>query len=337
MKIVNKIEKVGNDIFPFLEGIFYSNLKPSSSWETMDLCYVENNTISVKYKGDFSYGKDLNGSFIWQPTNGQNLYCIDERFTNLLLMEGEIYFSTIALSARLNNNLIFGKRDQEKEKYFIFRKNRTINEVKRIYFTETNKYWISPQFESSPIGIYDKNETLLYQIDINEHIPPFGIVKKKDSLVILASENLILIPIENGQLYALNIEDGSLKWATKFEGVLGGDYELYEDKIYRNTGDFLMEIDIHSGNLLRTIEYKKFSELKDMFGITGNFRIYDDYIILKDQIRGYVIMLDRKTLELAEFVDVGCRLPSGMGGIHWCNKQLYVVDYRNHILNIYQK
>jgi outer membrane protein assembly factor BamB len=151
---------------------------------------------------------------------------------------------------------------------------------------------------------------------------------------IFGDENCVYVPMKGGQLLALNASDGSLKWMLEME--YSGFYGIYEDRIYKNSNHTLYEIDSKSGSILRSLEYRYLKELKGLFGFSADFRVYEDYIILKDQLRGWVAMFDRKTMTLAHLAETGSRIGSDASFFHWLDNKLYVLDKENtlHIFEI---
>jgi outer membrane protein assembly factor BamB len=151
---------------------------------------------------------------------------------------------------------------------------------------------------------------------------------------IFRDENTVYVPMKGGQLVALNFLDGSLKWI--LEMTISCFYVIYQNKIYGNNGDELFEIDAQTGEILRKLEYKSIKKLKRLFGFTGEHKVYKDYIILKDQVRGWVAMFDRKTMTLAHLAETGSRIGSDSSYFHWIDNKLYVLDRENtlHIFEI---
>jgi outer membrane protein assembly factor BamB len=208
------------------------------------------------------------------------------------------------------------------------------------YHRDVNGLIFNINLEKS-IEVYNfGSEMPLWQIDTSQ----YGVYKEPidDGFIehlntidrpIFRDENCVYVPMKGGQLLALNALDGSLKWM--LEMPYSGFYGIYEDRIYKNSDNILYEIDAKSGSILRSLEYKHLKKLKGLFGFSADFRVYEDYIVLKDQIRGWVAMFDRKTMTLAHLAETGSRIGSDASYFHWIDNKLYVLD-RDNTLHIFE-
>jgi PQQ enzyme repeat len=151
---------------------------------------------------------------------------------------------------------------------------------------------------------------------------------------LFSDETTIYAPMKGGQLLALNATDGSVKWILEMEISCG--YANLGDRIYANNGDELFEIDANLGVVLKTVAYKSIKELKGYFGFTGDHKVYDDYVILKDQHNGWVVMFDRQNLTLSHMAETGARIGSDAGSVHWLDNKLYVYTYNTTTVHIFE-
>ncbi|MEN9610689.1 MAG: hypothetical protein RLZZ628_1503 [Bacteroidota bacterium] len=337
MKLIHKIEKTGNLLFPFESGVFVSKRKSLRDWKTNGLYFIDENATSLKYDGAFSYGVQVNDFFVWQPSQGKDLYYSDKMFKIHLIRAGEIYFDSIQFSSKIKNNLIFEQKIGAQFFCHRIQENGAIFPIQRIYQTETDEFLLSVDNGYHNIYVYNKNESLQWSLNLERELPPFATPKRFQGRHLLANDQNVFVPIENGQLIALNIQNGNIRWLTDLQTPLGGNYELMDNNLYRNTGQMLMVIDAITGKITHELNYRSIGVLKNMFSFAGDFKVTQEFLFMKDNILGWVIQLDRSTLELVEFVPVGCRLPSCWdGALFWYPNMLYVVDTEKSMLKVFQ-
>jgi len=143
---------------------------------------------------------------------------------------------------------------------------------------------------------------------------------------LMGFENLLFVPLRGGQLLALDVKTGEKVWM--LEQDISGQYAIIEDKIYKKN-KILYEIDTHSGQVLRQKE--------DWSGFisAGPIWAYDDILIIVNILEGDVILLDRKTFEIKDKINIGSRIAHWKDNIIWHENKLYVLDL-NNTLHIFE-
>ena len=152
--------------------------------------------------------------------------------------------------------------------------------------------------------------------------------KMKQELIInqdsfLLTSDSVFATLESGQLIALDISNGELKW--KQERV--GRTALFEDKIYCIADYTIKELDANTGEILRK---KSMKDLIDTYGFrpTGAHKVYDECIFAMASGKpGMVAIYDRQTLKFQEMLKLDEMIPMGIDHLHLHNGKLYVLDF----------
>lgn len=145
-------------------------------------------------------------------------------------------------------------------------------------------------------------------------------------------ESTIYIPLSNGQLLALDISTGELKW--KQERV--GRTALFEDRIYCIADYTIKELDANTGEILRE---ESMQDLVDTYSFrpTGAHKVYDEYIfVMASGKPGMVAIHDRQTLKFQEILKLDEMIPMGTDHLHWHSGKLYVLDF-GKTLHVYEE
>jgi hypothetical protein len=170
-------------------------------------------------------------------------------------------------------------------------------------------------------------------VELISHYP--SIISKENPNRKLVSREILCdalsfyVPIEGGSILSINQENGKINWV--HESNLIGGYVLRDKILYKNTGDELIEISVDSGQILRRTEYKSFDQLKAIFGFTGEYKVYHDIILLKDQLRGLVAAFSRDSLSLLATANIGSKLASHGEIMHCNNNELFILDIENRL------
>lgn len=271
------------------------------------------NVIFQNKKFGESFVINCEGDMIDTIEEGFNLYSIYK------VSESEVLLANQKTKTfwTINENLV--KKDLKKynrinqsfghELYFA-----VIKEVKKYLFPSFDEAW------SKDIKEYLKEDT--------------DLMNRK----MLSCEAKLVIPLKNGQILALNREDGSFAWL--YEGYAGG-CDVLKDKIYGTAGKYIVEIDAKTGEELKKLEFDDTEHLKG-FKAMQNVWAFDDVLVCKyDHYNGSptnvaVVVLDRKTFELIGIVYPESFIPAYKGKIIWHKNRLYVMDI-NHFLYVYER
>jgi outer membrane protein assembly factor BamB len=316
--------------------IILINDKPYENLTT----YTKNNFVDV-YKGKFYFGSNFNGLFYFLKENGESIYLLDNKSNINSTLEGNWYIANCETQS-LKNFLRLRKKNEENVSNYLLDIEGNLIQTKHLYDLEFTNSFVFKGFSHTIIESYSKNiEQLIWSLDTSQYGTykvrtdiGFDAFPNKIDRPLFADETTIYAPMKGGQLLALNATDGSVKWILEM-GISCG-YANLGDRIYANNGDELFEIDANLGVVLKTVAYKSIKELKGYFGFTGDHKVYDDYVILKDQHNGWVVMFDRQTLTLSHMAETGARIGSDAGSVHWLDNKLYVYTFNTATVHIFE-
>ncbi|BDC98857.1 hypothetical protein [Persicobacter psychrovividus] len=203
------------------------------------------------------------------------------------------------------------------------------------YFNKSNKFVYS----------FNRHHEERYKIDISD----YGrvIIRHRNTGEVLSDEpneidgelfryqGLLYVPLKGGQLLALNASDGKKSWIWEHDRL--GAYGIVGDKIYKQDGKEVFEIDANNGGLLKSKKFSDDALLVD-FHATGPIWVYPDVIIVVDVLSGKICMLDRLSLKVIEFFTINKKLPFSNNAIVWNAGKLHILDLENtlHIFDQFQ-
>jgi outer membrane protein assembly factor BamB len=252
---------------------------------------------------------------------------------SLLYSDGKEVKSSILFGKRIDNNTL-------NEDYFEIKFDLSIEKTNYYYnYNNINGVDVFKIGRNNQIIYGEKDGEPLWQVDVThtgECYNDAGELQPKNELYepLFGSElyGYVYAPLKGGQLVAFNVTDGTLAWssATKYSGR----YAIYGDRIYKMSDCFYV-IDASNGVLLHTLDIEKISPIK--FAPNGQPIVFEDIIVLYGSYDGTVLLLNRETLEVMDYVKIedGVGIPYSPICIKWhCNK-LYIKDSQSR-LHIYE-
>ncbi len=260
----------------------------------------------------------------------------------ITLTEDPYYFDP--LSNRYSGGILLSNFDKEgKEHYYFMDYEFNIKELPDFYQIKIKDKYIQYSKKGSIKAFQDKTFSIVWQTDIRQ----FGkyifrdrktgeILAERDNEIQhapLAYNNLLIVPLIGGQLVALDIETGEKVWMYEGERIFGR-YELYENRIYRNSGNSIQEISVDNGKLIKDKKFKD-DPLISNYNATGEFLVNRNVIVLKDS-PAKIVVLNRETFEVMDYIKMDARLGSLKNNLVWHNNHLYVLDISNN-LYIFEK
>ena len=340
MKKVTEIHGVF-ELFKIFDKICFNKYVLGSQMNMLSY-YSENENKIEMIREDFFYcGYQFGNVYVWQPLPGEGLNVWDENFNLIAHYDFQIYFDSS--SQILSNKFLASINTNEKYEGFIFSKDFSKKKfIDKYIITTTPNEFIAIKQGKKGVGSYSiSNYELKWSVDLEEAYKELFIEDNEISNTrgFTANADGVYVPLEGGQLLALNVNDGSFKWILEREGSnKSGQYVLYDKFLYKMNGQVLFEIDISNGAILRKIIFEDiFSNYKANPG--GKFKVYDDIILLKDA-RGYCVSLfDRKTFTLLDSFQIdnwNTTFLSSDASMYWHNNKVYVLD-SSSILHIYER
>ncbi|WP_421892907.1 hypothetical protein [Marinoscillum sp.] len=175
-----------------------------------------------------------------------------------------------------------------------------------------------------------RNQIIVFDENLNE-LWKRELIEMDDSLsddlrlprTFFTTSEALIIPLESGQLLAIDILTGELIW--KRERV--GRTALFDNKIYCIADYIIRVLDSKTGEILQE---ESMQDLIDTYGFrpTGAHKVYDKYIFAMASGKpGMVAIYDRQTLEFHEMLKLDEMIPMGTDHLHWHNGRLYVLDF----------
>lgn len=312
-----------------------------SEWGNKNLWIFNDVGFEKIYEGSFYTGITFGGIFYFVKKSGESVFIINNnKFEISEYLKGSWHINPYVAKS-IPNVMQISRQIDDEYFYFLLNLNGDFTKRKKIYKLGVGSEIVINNDHTNIFTYSNQDEKLIWQIDTST----YGFVKEptddgfeelpnKIDRPIFCDHSTLYVPMKGGQLIALNASDGSLKWMLEME--VSCTYEIFESKIYANNGDELFEIEARNGSILKSITYKSFKKLKGLFGITGEFRVYDEYVILRDQSRGWVLMFDRQNFSLVHMAETGQRLGSDASHFHWLKYKLYVHCHRDNTLHIYE-
>lgn len=281
-----------------------------------------NDDLSLKriVDEDIRYSKILNNFFYFKTGDGKN---INLKLGEKVIRKSGTWGLITAFSIAYNKLYIFHQESDQAPKFLVVdKKLNIIKETVKGCNYGINNYLF--RCFGNKIFCFDvQSEEALWETEHESII-------NQDSFLLTSDD--VFATLESGQLLALDISTGTLKW--KKERV--GRTALFEDKIYCIADYTIKELDANTGEILRK---ESMQDLIDTYGFrpTGAHKVYDEYICAMASGKpGMVAIYDRNTLKFQEMLKLDEMIPMGTDHLHWHNGKLYVLDFRK-TLHIYEE
>lgn len=299
------------------------------------LWVVYENYIYIYDKQDYLYLKEkINTIRYLLFTNEENdLYSIDE-----LTLKIKFIGAGYALEAALfmSNYIYIPQKNNGKYDFIILNKN-LIEYKKAIWplnFTYLDSLY---HYDNIIIKKYDfyQNQNV-WQTDISSYGKCLNLRDEQQPNEIdgdlMGYENLLFVPLRGGQLLALDVETGEKVWILEQE--ISGQYAIFQDKIYKKNR-FLYEIDARTGIIMRQKDIEDGS-IPDSFMAIGPIWVYDDVIVLINNYKGDIVILNRDNFSVYDKINIGAAMTHSKDSVIWHNNKLYVLDLTS-TLHIFER
>ena len=265
------------------------------------------------------FSKVINDMFYYKVADGNN---INVKFKDVIKRKNGVWGLITAFPLTTNTFYIFHQESDQAPKFLILdKKLDVVRETVKGCNYGINNYLF--RCFGNKIMCFDiQSEEALWETEQQSAI--------NQNSFLLASDS-VFATLESGQLLALDISTGSLKW--KQERV--GRTAIFEEKIYCIADYTIKELDANTGEILRE---ESIQDLIDIYNFrpTGAHKIYDEYICAMASGKpGMVAIYDRKTLKFQEMLKLDEMIPMGTDHLHWHNGKLYVMDF-GKTLHVYE-
>ncbi|WP_066633312.1 PQQ-binding-like beta-propeller repeat protein [Labilibacter marinus] len=338
MNLINKYEGVGS-IWNTPDGI-YAKKYNNGLYKIVD--YV---LISV-IKEEIDSFRIFDGKLVYKLVNSRSkLFSLEENNITEIVSDDDKVFN-ISSGVLIESNLpviYYKKNDFMPSGMYLVGSNLKLEKVaiSNVYSVQVGQYYFNKS--NKEVFSYKEDHVVKFRIDISNY---GRIIKKhRDTGEVLSDtpneidgelfsyKGLLYVPLKGGQLLALNAIDGKKAWIWEHDRL--GAYGIVGDKIYKQDGKEIFEINALNGNLIRS---KRFSEecALEGFHTSGPIWVYQDIIVVADVLSGKICMLDRTSLKVLEFFTINQKLPFSNNSIVWHNNQLHILDLEN-TLHIFEK
>ncbi len=274
------------------------------------LQFYDNNFNLIFFYNDFIYPKDLIYS-------NQNLFLINQYDSNMN-----------------QSQAIFLAKNSHIER-FVF-ENKLIR-------TATDTIMIG--YIGEEVKAFSFDNKLIWQTDIshygqkrynhrNEEID--SSTPNTISGEVIGYEDTIVVPLSGKQIVALNIADGSFKWIIEYE-KRQNYFAWHENRLYTYWRNFIHEIDICTGEIVRNLEVSsiyidKYNDWPNRSLVSGGKLIID---FLKTDNSLLVIDLESFSIGTSEVIKSDAFLKANPGDVIWHNDKLYARDSLTNTLYVY--
>lgn len=331
MNKINEVKNVLGVVFGSRERLIIGNGK-----------YISSSDLN-SYKLEGAYGSRplvvLNNYVLLQEENFAKIFVLD--FQGALIHEIEEGFNLYQVIRTPDNGILIPCN--RTKSYWIFDENlnkKDLGKYFRISITLENlaldysntEVVARPFFEEE---ILWKEDVSTFCRNIRKHRETGEVLSDGPNEIdgeLFSYEGLLYVPLKGGQLLALNASDGKKVWIWEHDRI--GAYGIVGDKIYKQDGKEVYEIDALTGSLLKT---KKLSDAPSLQGFhaSGPIWVYQDILVVADVLSGKICILDRLSFEILDFFTINKKLPFNNNTIIWHENRLYVLDLENtlHILS----
>ncbi len=328
MKKVNEIKDVGYTRYLFGDLVYNKDI--DNNW--VGLYKINNNKEVEIFKHNVYKLYSLEDVAIIQKNTSSDCIIINENYEIIEEING-----MLSLKKSLKNYLQIMIKKNNVKKYYFYNSSQKFIPIREPYELESKDVFIGRVWKKDVKAYSKDTEELIWEKDVSS--PEYGIFKDIDGEVYpnslnsaaMADDDTIYLSMKGGQLIALNSKDGSTKWMLDGEK---GKCVLYKNFIYKNTGVGLVVIDINTHKAINEVSYSSYKN--NEAGMTGDFNVYEDVIVMKNQMDENVVVIDRKTLKMLDYIHLeNCIRNSSSYCTVWHNNRLHAID-GNFVMHIYE-
>ena len=310
--------------------------------QRINLSYFDGTQVQLIERGNFYVGKQVGNSYMWQPREGLGLKIWDKNFNVVNEVSWEIYFGSRQL---LENKLIATIVENDISTTRLYSEDLSYTTtLNRLIVARGGGVFISSKNNKQAIEAYGiLDNEIKWEMDFSgftgggHPVNPNKSRKPNEVQVPYGpggNDDTVFIPLSYGQLVALNASDGQIQWIID----LTGSSICYGNQLYNLNGPELIELDIKTGAVVKTLEFGKYIDKKGLL-MSAPFKVYEDFILVQG-LDSIVALVDRKNLTLTDWIQLDSKEPPRIASnetvMHWCNDHLYVVDM-NEKLHIYSR
>ena len=138
----------------------------------------------------------------------------------------------------------------------------------------------------------------------------------------------LFIPLEGGQLVALNINNGEFKWM--LEQKINGSYIYHSGSIYKKNSKEIFKINPITGSVDRQLNFYE-AEISNGLLSTQPFWITNDYIFVCDTLNGTLCQIDKDEFEVVAILKINSKIPNSTNSMIVIEDSAYLIDLDNNL------
>lgn len=290
-------------------GLYYKNVSG-------DLYSFDENKLVAQSVYDFSFTND---GFVYTQSEIGDLFVVmkDGSKKNL---SGFFY---LAFFKRLLHHYAVVKNDSPNDltnKVILIDQFFEEQKLFKSFRTNVDGYFATGK--TNEIIVFEENLTEVWKRELTEIDSSISRNEKLLRTFYAACKTLI-VPLASGQLLALDISTGQLKW--KQERI--GRVAVFDDKVYCIADYTIKELDGSTGVILKEESIQSLTKSYH-FRPTGEHKVYDEYIfIMASGKPGMIAIFNRKNLKFKEMLRLNEMIPVGIDHLYWHEGRLYVLDF----------
>lgn len=147
-------------------------------------------------------------------------------------------------------------------------------------------------------------------------------------------EQKVILPLEGGQLSALNIDTGTLEWF--FDIPHKSIFDIEDNGIIYgmdNVNSILFAIDANTGTNQAKKDISGEIKEKKLSYLDGHLLVFEDKLIVRFAENGCIAIFNKNTLDLIEVKQAcGAFLGLRKDNVIWYKDKLFVLDPVSHVL-----
>lgn len=347
MKFVKRIENV-NQVVVFQNIIIYalySEFKSGLLANANEIWSFENGSFNLLRRGYIYYLTVLADGLIYNTNSGEPIYYFDFDNERRILEKG-YYFK--ALKERYDNDeIIISKMDENfNSSHFLYTLDKVHRSIPKFMHEANQNYFFYFSKKTNEIECYKRNSFDIHwnRADFTNygrfqlidkktgkpyHDKPNGFRLEKPPF---ADEKALYVPLQGGQLLAVDIDTGKDRWFSDNHQEVYVSYGINGDKIYRNHGDGFKVMSKYTGEILLTKSFKDIDGLEE-FHATGRVWCFDDIIVLRSNLSyARIAVLDIETVTLKGYYEItNTKVAESADVIVYNGKYLCVLDIMHHL------
>lgn len=138
----------------------------------------------------------------------------------------------------------------------------------------------------------------------------------------------IYVPLEGGQLIALSIDNGDLRWM--LDQNVNGSYKYFNGFIYKQNGKELFEINTIDGSIQRQLNYNEAAISRGLLS-TQPIWVTNENIFISDTFNGTLCQINKNKFEVHALLNIDSKIPNWPNSLIAMTEEIYLIDIENNL------